>query len=69
LKNAGRFIQEGKADAVKVEGGLKRKEVVSALIDAEIPVMGHLGLTPQSKNLMGGYKIQGKDTCASQKVV
>ena len=60
LKNAGRFIQEGKADAVKVEGGLKRKEVVSALIDAEIPVMGHLGLTPQSKNLMGGYKIQGK---------
>ena len=60
IKNAGRFIQEGKADAVKVEGGLKRKEVVSALIDAEIPVMGHLGLTPQSKNIMGGYKIQGK---------
>jgi 3-methyl-2-oxobutanoate hydroxymethyltransferase len=68
IKNAGRFIQEGKADAVKVEGGLKRKEVVSALIDAEIPVMGHLGLTPQSKNLMGGYKIQGKTLALAKKL-
>ena len=60
IKNAGRFIQEGKADAVKIEGGRKRKETIEALLDAEIPVMGHLGLTPQSKNLMGGYKVQGK---------
>ena len=60
IKNAGRFIQEGKADAVKVEGGSKRKEIIEALLNAEIPVMGHLGLTPQSKNIMGGYKIQGK---------
>ena len=60
IKNAGRFIQEGKADAVKVEGGSKRKETIEALLNAEIPVMGHLGLTPQSKNIMGGYKIQGK---------
>ena len=60
IRNASRFIKEGKADAVKIEGGSKREKVVTALINAEIPVMGHLGLTPQSKNIMGGYKIQGK---------
>tara|TARA_Y100001970_G_scaffold184227_1_gene224086 strand:+ start:3673 stop:4536 length:864 start_codon:yes stop_codon:yes gene_type:complete len=60
VKNAARFIQEGKADAVKLEGGFKRKDVIEAIISAEIPVMGHLGLTPQSKNMMGGYKVQGK---------
>ena len=60
LYNASRFIQEGKADAVKLEGGSKRKEMIEVLINAEIPVMGHLGLTPQSKNVMGGYKIQGR---------
>ena len=60
LKNAAKFIQIGKADAVKVEGGSKRKSTIESLINAEIPVMGHLGLTPQSINLMGGYKIQGK---------
>ena len=60
IKNAGRFIQEGKADAVKIEGGKKREKTIQALLEAEIPVMGHLGLTPQSKNLMGGYKVQGK---------
>ena len=60
IRNASRFIKEGKADAVKIEGGSKREKVVRALINAEIPVMGHLGLTPQSKNIMGGYKIQGK---------
>ncbi len=60
LKNAGRFIQEGKVDAVKIEGGKKRVETIKKLVDSEIPVMGHLGLTPQSKNIMGGYKVQGK---------
>ena len=60
IKNAARFIQEGKADAVKIEGGKKRENMIKALVNAEIPVMGHLGLTPQSKNVMGGYKIQGK---------
>ena len=60
LYNASRFIQEGKADGVKLEGGNKRKEMIEVLINAEIPVMGHLGLTPQSKNIMGGYKIQGR---------
>ena len=59
IKNAARFIQEGKADAVKIEGGKKREKMIKALINAEIPVMGHLGLTPQSKNIMGGYKVQG----------
>jgi len=60
IRNASKFIKEGKADAVKIEGGSKREGVIKALINAEIPVMGHLGLTPQSKNVMGGYKIQGK---------
>ena len=60
IKNAARFIQEGNADAVKLEGGFKRKDVIESIINAEIPVMGHLGLTPQSKNMMGGYKVQGK---------
>ena len=60
LHNASRFIQDGKADGVKLEGGSKRKNMIEALVNAEIPVMGHLGLTPQSKNVMGGYKIQGR---------
>ena len=59
LRNAGGFLQRG-AQAVKLEGGAKRLPVIRALVDAEIPVMGHLGLTPQSVNAMGGYKVQGK---------
>ena len=59
LRNAGGFIQRG-AQAVKLEGGAKRVPVIRALVDAEIPVMGHLGLTPQSVNPMGGYKVQGR---------
>lgn len=61
VHNAGRFIQEGHAEAVKVEGGLKRVEVIRAILDAEIPVMGHVGLTPQSVNQMGGYRVQGRN--------
>jgi 3-methyl-2-oxobutanoate hydroxymethyltransferase len=60
VKNAARFVREAKADAVKVEGGAKRLPVIRAILDAEIPVMGHLGLTPQSVLAMGGYKVQGK---------
>ena len=60
IRNAGRFLKEGGAEAVKLEGGCKRREIVKALVDAEIPVMGHIGLTPQSIHLMGGYRIQGK---------
>jgi 3-methyl-2-oxobutanoate hydroxymethyltransferase len=59
LRNAGGFLQRG-AQAVKLEGGAKRLSMIHALIDAEVPVMGHLGLTPQSVNAMGGYKVQGK---------
>jgi len=59
LRNAGGFLQRG-AQAVKLEGGAKRLPMIHALIDAEIPVMGHLGLTPQSVNPMGGFKVQGR---------
>ncbi len=60
VANAMRFVKEGGAEAVKVEGGEKRAEVIRQIIDAEIPVAGHIGLTPQSVNVMGGYKVQGK---------
>ncbi|MCJ7726566.1 MAG: 3-methyl-2-oxobutanoate hydroxymethyltransferase [Acidimicrobiia bacterium] len=60
VRNAGRFIQEGGAGAVKLEGGLKRIHTIEAILDAEIPVMGHIGLTPQSVHAMGGYKVQGR---------
>lgn len=57
---AGRLVREGGAQAVKLEGGQKRVDVIRAILDAEIPVMGHLGLTPQSVHRMGGYKVQAK---------
>ncbi len=60
VANAMRFVKEGGAEAVKVEGGEKRADVIRQIIDAEIPVAGHIGLTPQSVNVMGGYKVQGK---------
>jgi 3-methyl-2-oxobutanoate hydroxymethyltransferase len=60
VRNAARFVREAGADAVKIEGGRKRLGVVRALVDAEIPVMGHLGLTPQSVLKMGGYKVQAR---------
>lgn len=60
MRNAGRFIQEGGAQAVKLEGGETVAEKVSRIIAAGIPVQGHIGLTPQSVNQLGGYKVQGK---------
>jgi 3-methyl-2-oxobutanoate hydroxymethyltransferase len=60
VKNAVRFVKEAGAEAVKLEGGRERKELARRVVDAEIPVMGHLGLTPQSVHRMGGYKVQGK---------
>ncbi|HET6373240.1 MAG TPA: 3-methyl-2-oxobutanoate hydroxymethyltransferase, partial [Candidatus Polarisedimenticolia bacterium] len=60
VRNAGRFIQEAGAEAVKVEGGTARLDVVAALVRADIPVMGHIGLTPQSVHTLGGYRVQGK---------
>jgi len=61
VRNAARFVKEAGAEVVKIEGGEKRAELIRRIIDAEIPVAGHIGLTPQSVNVMGGYKVQGKD--------
>jgi 3-methyl-2-oxobutanoate hydroxymethyltransferase len=66
VRNAGRFVRDGGAEAVKLEGGRKRIAVVEAIRDAEIPVMGHIGLTPQSVNAMGGYRVQGKGLDAAR---
>jgi 3-methyl-2-oxobutanoate hydroxymethyltransferase len=59
-RNATRFMKEGGAEIVKIEGGEKRVVLIREIIDAEIPVAGHIGLTPQSVNRMGGFKVQGK---------
>src|SRR5438445_5238633 len=61
LSNATRFVKEGGAEVVKIEGGEKRADLIRRIIDAEIPVAGHIGLTPQSVNVMGGYKVRGKN--------
>ena len=61
VRNALRFVKEAGAEAVKVEGGEKRTDLVRRVLDAEIPVMGHIGLTPQSVHMMGGFRVQGKD--------
>jgi 3-methyl-2-oxobutanoate hydroxymethyltransferase len=60
VRNALRLIKDGAAEAVKLEGGRKRAPLVKRLVDEEIPVMGHIGLTPQSVNMLGGYRVQGK---------
>jgi 3-methyl-2-oxobutanoate hydroxymethyltransferase len=60
IRNATRFVKEGGAELVKIEGGEKRVDLIRYLLDAEIPVAGHIGLTPQSVNRMGGFKVQGK---------
>jgi 3-methyl-2-oxobutanoate hydroxymethyltransferase len=59
VKNAARFIKDGGAEAVKIEGGEKRVALVHRLLDAEVPVMGHIGLTPQSVHMMSGFRVQG----------
>lgn len=69
LKNAGRLMKEGRANAVKLEGGVEVVPQIQAIVQAGIPVMGHLGLTPQSINAFGGYKVQGKDEAAAQKLL
>jgi 3-methyl-2-oxobutanoate hydroxymethyltransferase len=69
IENAGRFVREAAADGVKIEGGRNRLDVVRALVDAEIPVMGHLGLTPQSVLKMGGYKVQGRGAEAATALI
>jgi 3-methyl-2-oxobutanoate hydroxymethyltransferase len=69
ILNAGRFMKEGGADAVKLEGGVSVKDVVKAIVRAGIPVMGHIGLTPQTISMLGGFKVQGKDAQAAQKII
>jgi 3-methyl-2-oxobutanoate hydroxymethyltransferase len=69
LRNAARFIKEAGAEAVKIEGGEKRARIVERLVDAEIPVVGHIGLTPQSLHAMGGYKVQGKTLKAVEQLM
>ncbi len=66
VRNAGRLLREGHAEVVKLEGGRKRLPMIEAILAAEIPVMGHLGLTPQSIHAMGGYRVQGKKTDAAR---
>src|SRR6266852_2058403 len=62
VRAALRLVKEGGAEAIKLEGGHKRVQLVKRLVDEEIAVMGHIGLTPQSVNLLGGYRVQGKTT-------
>lgn len=69
IVNAVRFVKEAGAEAVKIEGGEKRCEMISKIVDAEIPVMGHIGLTPQSFHKMGGYKVQGKTLAAIEQLL
>ncbi len=69
LHNAMRFVKEAGAEAVKVEGGERRLELISRLTEAEIPVMGHVGLTPQSVNALGGYRVQGKTADAAEQLI
>src|SRR6059036_3346079 len=69
LRNAVRFVKEAGAEAVKVEGGERRLELIARLTEAEIPVMGHVGLTPQSVNAMGGYRVQGKTPGAAEQLL
>jgi 3-methyl-2-oxobutanoate hydroxymethyltransferase len=69
VRNAGKLIQQGRAQAVKMEGGIEIIDKVKAVISAQIPVMGHIGLTPQSINVFGGFKVQGKKEEEAKKII
>jgi 3-methyl-2-oxobutanoate hydroxymethyltransferase len=69
IKAAIRYVKEGGAEAVKIEGGARRAHIVKAIVEAEIPVMGHIGLTPQSVLRMGGYRVQGKTMEAARELM
>ena len=69
MVNAGRLIKEGNAQAVKLEGGIEVAGQIRAIVNASIPVMGHIGLTPQSVNAFGGFKVQGKSEEAAKKLL
>ena len=68
-RNAGRFLQQGGMDAVKLEGGRERSDAIRSITSAGIPVMGHIGLTPQSVNQLGGFRAQGKTAMAAKRLV
>ncbi len=69
IRNAGRFMKEAGCDAVKLEGGYAVAETVEAIVDAGMPVLGHLGLTPQSVSKLGGFRVQGKDFASAKKML
>ena len=69
LTNALRLVKEGGAEAVKLEGGERRLEVISRMVEAEIPVMGHIGLTPQSVNALGGFRVQGRTADTAEQLL
>ena len=69
VASAIRFVKEGGAEAVKIEGGARRAHIVKAMVEAEVPVMGHIGLTPQSVLRMGGYRVQGKTLEAARELI
>lgn len=67
--NAGRLVKEGGAEAVKLEGGVRSAAAIRAIVDMDLPVMGHVGLTPQSVNAMGGYRVQGKGADEAERIM
>jgi len=69
VRSAGRLLKEGGAEAVKLEGGRRMAPILEAIIGADIPVMGHIGLTPQSLHHFGGYRVQGKDKKSAEKIL
>ncbi len=69
ILNAGRFMAEASCDAIKLEGGIEMLDRVEGIVKAGIPVMGHLGLTPQSASALGGYRVQGKSAAKAKKIV
>jgi 3-methyl-2-oxobutanoate hydroxymethyltransferase len=69
VRSAGRLVKEGGAEAVKVEGAARVEVPLRAIIDAAIPVMGHVGLTPQSVHQFGGYRVQGRDSAAGERII
>lgn len=69
LRSAGRLVREGKAQSVKLEGGARSAAAIRHIVDAGIPVVGHIGLTPQSVNLFGGFKVQGREAEAAEQIV
>jgi 3-methyl-2-oxobutanoate hydroxymethyltransferase len=69
IRNAGRFLKEGGMDVIKLEGGRDMAPTVKAIVDAGIPVMGHIGLTPQTVSKLGGYRVQGRDVATAKALI